>query len=202
MIERVVFDEEFRCFEKGTYFDLSSGINILVGDQGAGKTTLLESILLTSQGKRSEVLLKMRNPSPVLAYDAERHNPRTLFVDAFSTAPRVALSTRLMSHGQAMNFLLEGVLKSVRDLNRDGQSPSPVVLLDEPDIGLSIRSCYRLIGALYSLAEISAQVLCAVHNPTVIEHFEHVLDVEERRWRSGERFILSQKGPWDNSHRL
>lgn len=188
MLKSVEFLQDFRGFSAGLRLDFRPGVNLLVGDQGAGKTTLL-STLVHRKNFSSTVAWEVKGEISFLAYDAEKDNPRTA-----STFDPFAVASRFQSHGETMNCLLESFLAAVTSQKARCPAATPLVLLDEPDLGLSIRSCYKLRGLLRSLEGLGAQILCAVHNPLVIEHFEDVLDVEARHWCSSQAFIFSQKG--------
>ncbi len=65
-----------------------------------------------------------------------------------------------------------------------------LLLLDEPDMALSIRSVHRLAALLQRAADDGHQVIAAVHNPIVIASQPRVLSLEDRTWMSSERFIM------------
>jgi predicted ATPase len=64
-----------------------------------------------------------------------------------------------------------------------------LLLLDEPDMALSIRSVHRLAALLQRAADDGHQVIAAVHNPIVIASQPRVLSLEDGMWLSSERFI-------------
>lgn len=65
-----------------------------------------------------------------------------------------------------------------------------LALLDEPDLGLSPRSCRRLWDAVSGLVYgKGCQVVMACHSPVVFELAGEVLDMESRRWTGWREFM-------------
>ena len=56
-----------------------------------------------------------------------------------------------------------------------------LVLLDEPDLGLSPRSILRAVETLRTVAAGGSQVLATAHNPWLIAAFPEVLSLERER---------------------
>ena len=65
-----------------------------------------------------------------------------------------------------------------------------LLLIDEPDMALSIRSIYQLHQLL---TEVPNQSICSAHNPLLIELVGEVLSVEHGRCMSSVEFIQSHK---------
>jgi len=66
-------------------------------------------------------------------------------------------------------------------------------LLDEPDMGLSPRSIFRLIKLFEDVTEEGHQILAIVHNPILIESVEEVYDMETRAWVSPSNYMQRQR---------
>jgi len=192
MVTSVRFLQKFCCFEPGDTFEFRPGVNLLVGDQGCGKSSLMNAIRLSDRKNPVvEVVLGQRG-AKVFAFDFERDNPR---MRSMSSEGDLSYQMKAAwgSHGESVKSILSGLLPAVQGQLRKHPDLTPLVLLDEPDIGLSIRSCYRVIGVLLKLEALGAQILCAVHNPTVIEAFPQVLSLEDREWLASEVFIERQR---------
>lgn len=193
MIRSVRFLKKFCCFEPEDSFEFHPGVNLLVGDQGCGKSSLLNAIKMSSRKKDPvvEVTLNQKG-AMVFAFDFERDNPRTCSLPS-GVDVSYQLKAAWGSHGESVKSILSGLLPAVQGRLRKYPDLTPLVMLDEPDIGLSIRSCYRVVGVLLKLESLGAQILCAVHNPTVIEAFPQVLSLEDRGWLPSAEFIERQR---------
>ena len=178
MLKRLTFTKDWRCFKEFQVFDFRPGVNLLVGDQGCGKSSLLKTIKdagPTSVCDRAVVLTDSKCVS--YFFDFEKGNPRTLgyFADDIMGQAGMMFS----SHGQANMAMINGL----------DQAAECLVMVDEPDSALSIRSCVKLVAKLKNLEQRSAQVIAAVHNPVVIQAFEQVYSLEHRLWMTGSEFI-------------
>jgi len=195
MLKSVKFKKKYRCFKRGDLFEFRKGINLLVGDQGTGKSSLFGIIRELFLGKTDAKKLakgEIVPPLQLLYYDFEKDNPRTQhYFDAGSVG--FQLNSHFYSHGQTMNTILEGFVPLVKSVLKKNPKLMILVVFDEPDIGLSIRSCYKLIKILDQLVKLKIQVLCSIHNPLVMESVSRVLDVERIKWVKPSTYIFSQK---------
>lgn len=183
MLKAIKFKTDYRCFKEGTEFTFSSpeprfeksGLNLVVGDNGCGKSTLLK--LLAS------------NDTEVLEFDADF--TESYFLDLEFGNLRVVrgdikahqVASLFMSHGESNNALL-------KTINRIPSSSC--VLIDEPDMALSIRSISRLYKTLRHNAR-TKQIICSVHNPLLISYVDEVLSLEHGKWMSSQEFIELSK---------
>ena len=175
MLKKVKFKETFNCFKKNKTFKFKEGVNLLVGEQGSGKSSLLQAI--TSLNILS---FDFDGDNQYKFLDLEKHNPRkkSEYVDnAFD------VHSRFMSHGESNNLLL-GEIKKAKNI---------MILLDEPDSNLSIRSCHKLIKLFNDTVKRKCQIIAAVHNPIIINAYPEVLSLEHNKWMSSKNFINSHK---------
>jgi len=179
MIESIKFIESVRCFEKGFSVDFKPGVNLLVGDQGCGKSTLLNVI---SDKLRDKAIVRTTNDSVIKYswFDFEKDNPRTK-----SSLPKENskflphLITHFMSHGEMVKKML--VEKNFDDVD--------LILMDEPDMAMSIRSIYLLIDRLSNLSR-SKQIIMSAHHPYLISSQQEVLCLEEKKgWITSNEFV-------------
>jgi predicted ATPase len=178
MLKSLTFTEDWRCFKEFDVFEFRPGVNLLVGDQGCGKSSLLETIKdagPTCTCDRAVVLAEGRCKS--YFFDFEKGNPRTLSYFADDIGGQMAM--RFSSHRQANMALIKGL----------DAAAECIVMVDEPDSALSIRSCMKLVAKLKSLEQRSAQVIAAVHSPIVIQAFDEVFSLEHRRWMPSSEFM-------------
>lgn len=190
---RFIADHGESLFVKGGIIDFRPGVNLLVGDQGSGKTTLLE-LLRNCGGSRqfsrdvSGIVELQADESRVRSFDFEKDSPRfkDLSLEEDSEVYLNGIKSRLMSHGETVKALLRGLVV---------KEPT-VYLLDEPDMGLSPRSCYMLLHTFKSaVKDKKSQIIASVHNPIVISAFDEVYSLEHKKWMDSELFLKSQKRP-------
>lgn len=184
MIVSVEFKDDVRCYKKGSTVTFRPGVNLVVGEQGCGKSTLLHQLsLLGSKRSRDEAKVRLAWDGPagrVGYFDFEKHNPRVQpsfdMGLGYDTGQQIA--AMFASHGEVVNSFFGSFAKI----------DSNVLLLDEPDAALSPRSVLKLAEALHGV-KAPGQVIAAVHNPWLIQAFEHVLSLEHDAWMSSRDFL-------------
>jgi predicted ATPase len=163
-------------------------VNLLVGNQGCGKSTLLKLI----QKCHSDIYLKMSdyvlsNGVETFFFDSEKDNPRVKDPQLFTHANGqdkgigygAALVSRFKSHGEILqDFIITPILKA-RDC---------VIILDEPESGLSITNQFRFISAIKIALSNNCQFFIATHCYPLIETFT-VISLEHKKRMSGIDFI-------------
>ncbi len=186
MLELVHFDREFRCFKKGDFVDFRPGINLLVGDQGCGKSSLLQSINALRRARPGDrekptISVVTKGNIQLTFYDFEKDSPRVAtHFSGDNKSFEFEVSALFMSHGQAVNTVLRSLEAAKQKLT---------MILDEPDMALSIRSVSKLVRTFKALDEAGHQVIAAVHNPLLIMAFSPVFSVEHRKWMPSKDFL-------------
>ncbi len=187
MLRFAKFTENWRCFKKDDCILFQPGVNLLVGDQGCGKSSLIYALLaggcpkskLPNAAEMKKKIIVDASQSQLITFDFEKDNFRTKgYFEGNSTGFHIASMWK--SHGEMVKALI-GMLSQVTE--------HTVVIVDEPDTALSVKSIFLLEQTFKSLAEKGHQVVAAVHNPFLILAFDQVLSVEHSRWMSGREFI-------------
>ncbi|OFL93570.1 AAA family ATPase [Corynebacterium sp. HMSC055D05] len=164
-------------------------VTLLTGDNGSGKSTLVEAIAVAmgvnaaggsrharftaadhSALHRSLTLIRRENPRDVYFLRGETYLDLAEYHESLGPGdPLVGLTRR--SHGQG-----------IMDLARTRFGPDSLILLDEPEDGLSTFSQLELLGLLTVLARRGAQVVVATHSPVLLAipdaRILHVPDLE------------------------
>lgn len=180
MLKSIKFKTDYRCFKEGTEFTFNSGLNLIVGDNGCGKSTLLELLINRQFEKREEVLdYELDKKGKIYLLDFEHQNPRK--AGRIEHAWQAAMIFR--SHGESNNFLISSM---------DKIEEESIILLDEPDMSLSIRSISNLYKILKKNAK-TKQIICSVHNPLLISYVDEVLSLEHGKWINSQEFIARSK---------
>ena len=190
-IEQAKIISKHRCFKKGQKFEFRC-TTAIVGDQGCGKSTLLKG--LQAQDKFLNIQLTHLGLKGVNSYyfDAEHMNPRTTDPNLYTKANGEdkgigyagSILSRFKSHGEVLKVYTVDCLKKAKD---------SVVLLDEPESGLSLKNQYKLWVEIKAASERGCQVILATHSLVIIQSVEDVLSLEHGKWMKSEDFVNTQK---------
>jgi len=146
--------------------DLSHPLVMLQGENGSGKSTLLHSIHYALRGEQVEGFIYRLDTGDLplgrsYLFDAEQHNPRTQ-LELFRDQPEMLEFLRVASHGQVMLSLFKESFPKLPD--------GTVLLLDEPEMALSVSNQRRILKMLKELVEQKRfRIVCATHSPVLIE---------------------------------
>jgi predicted ATPase len=146
--------------------DLSYPIVMLQGENGSGKSTLLHSIWYALRGEQVDGYVYRLDASNVkiensFLFDAEQHNPRTQ-LEFFKDSPQMIEFLQTASHGQVMLSMFKENFPSLPD--------STILLLDEPEMALSVSNQRRILKMLLELVDKKKfRIVCATHSPVLIE---------------------------------
>ena len=187
-LESIKLKETHRCLEQG--FELKfQEITLLVGNQGCGKSSLLS--LLDSNSKIIEYSLNdncSSNGITSFYFDTEKMNPRIKGLNSYSnldgTDRGIGLKSKLLTHFQSHGEVL---VKFTADRIKDAKNC--ILLLDEPECALSLNNQYKLINELKESVKRNVQVIVATHCLPLIESFDNVYSLEDRKWLKTTEFI-------------
>jgi predicted ATPase len=145
--------------------DLSHPLILLTGENGCGKSTLLHAIYYALRGDLIDgyiYRLEDRVETPkVFLFDAEQHNPR-MHLDLFDDNPPMREFVASASHGQVMLSMFRETFPGLPE----GTS----LLLDEPEMALSVSNQRRILKMLMELVDQKQfRIICATHSPTLID---------------------------------
>jgi predicted ATPase len=142
--------------------DLSHPLVMLTGENGSGKSTLLHSIHYALRDETTDGYVYRLDrggvkKGKVFLFDAEQHNPR-MQLDLFKDQPEMIEFLQLASHGQVMLAMFQ---QNFPSLDR-----GTTLLLDEPEMALSISNQRRILKMLQELVDQRGfRVVCATHSP-------------------------------------
>jgi predicted ATPase len=156
--------------------DLSHPLIMLTGENGSGKSTLLQSIYIALQGNQAENYLYTLDSGgvkigKVFLFDAEQHNPR-MQLELFKDQPQMLEFLQMASHGQVMLSMFSQTFPSFPD--------GTTLLLDEPEMALSVSNQRRIMKMLLELADQkNFRIICATHSPVLIDSPDtYVIDLD------------------------
>ncbi|MBN9657034.1 MAG: AAA family ATPase [Acidobacteria bacterium] len=145
--------------------DLTHPLVLLTGENGCGKSTLLHSIYYALQGEQIEGYIyrfeKQVEAPKIFLFDAEQHNPR-MHPELFEGNPQMQEFIQAASHGQVMLSMFRETFPALPE--------GTILLLDEPEMALSVSNQRRILKMLMELVqEKKFRIICATHSPTLIE---------------------------------
>jgi predicted ATPase len=156
--------------------DLSHPLVMLRGENGSGKSTLLHSIHYALRGQSVDGYIYRLDPGEVkigesYLFDAEQHNPRQQ-LDLFKNQPEMLEFLRMASHGQVMLSLFRESFPKLPE--------GSILLLDEPEMALSVSNQRRILKMLQELVDRRhLRIVCATHSPALIDAREtYVIDLD------------------------
>ncbi|GAB4366767.1 MAG: AAA family ATPase [Bryobacter sp.] len=172
--------------------DLSHPLVLLTGDNGSGKSTLLHSIYYALKGEQIDGYIyrldtgKKELGRPYL-FDAEQHNPRVQ-LDLFKDNPQMIEFLQMASHGQVMLAMFRENFPSLPN--------GTVLLLDEPEMALSMSNQHRILKMLLELVDQkNFRIICATHSPILIEAKEtYVINLDEHKNRNVADLTMGVEG--------
>ena len=146
--------------------DLSHPLIMLQGENGSGKSTLLHAIHYALCGEQVEGYVYRLEKGDVkigqsFLFDAEHHNPRTQ-LDVFKDQPEMIEFLKMASHGQVMLSMFRETFPKLPE--------GTILLLDEPEMALSVSNQRRILKMLQELVEQkNFRIICATHSPVLLE---------------------------------
>jgi len=156
--------------------DLSHPLVMLTGENGSGKSTLLHSIYYALRGEQVEGFDCRLDRGgvqvgKVFLFDAEQHNPR-MQMELFKDQPEMQEFLRMASHGQVMLSMFNQTFPAFPD--------GSFLLLDEPEMALSVSNQRRILKMLVELVEKRKfRIIFATHSPVLIEASDtYVIDLD------------------------
>lgn len=156
--------------------DLSHPVIMLTGENGSGKSTLLHSLYYALKGEQVENYIYRLDRGnvryeKVYLFDAEQHNPR-MQPQLFEDNPQMQEFLQMASHGQVMLAMFRENFPALPD--------GTVLLLDEPEMALSVSNQRRILKMLLELADQKKfRIITATHSPVLIESPDtYVIDLD------------------------
>jgi predicted ATPase len=157
--------------------DLSHPLIMLRGENGSGKSTLLHSLYYALRGEQAQGFIYRLDAGDVKVnstylFDAEQHNPRQQ-LELFSDQPEMLDFLKIASHGQVMLALFRESFPRLPD--------GSILLLDEPEMALSVSNQRRILKMLMELVEKKHfRIICATHSPVLIDAPEtYVINLDQ-----------------------
>lgn len=164
-------------FHMPMVIDLSHPVIMITGENGSGKSTLLHSLYYALRGEQIDGYIYRLDKQKVdfdkvFLFDAEQHNPR-IQKELFADNPEMTEFLGMASHGQVMLAMFRENFPSLPE--------GTVLLLDEPEMALSVSNQRRILKMLLELADQKRfRIITATHSPVLIESPDtYVIDLDK-----------------------
>ncbi|MDZ4800052.1 MAG: AAA family ATPase [Bryobacteraceae bacterium] len=164
-------------FHMPMVIDLSHPVIMITGENGSGKSTLLHSLYYALRGETIDQYIYRLDKrdvqfDKVFLFDAEQHNPR-MQKELFADNPEMTEFLSMASHGQVMLAMFRENFPSLPE--------GTVLLLDEPEMALSVSNQRRILKMLLELADQKKfRIITATHSPVLIESPDtYVIDLDK-----------------------
>ena len=165
-------------FHMPVIVDLTHPLIMLTGENGSGKSTLLHSIFYALKNEQVEgyvyrwQAVDEVDRSSVYLFDAEQHNPR-MQMQHFEDQPQMREFLQSASHGQVMLSLFRESFPKLPN--------GTILLLDEPEMALSVSNQRRILKMLKELVDQKQfRILCATHSPILMDSSDtYVINLDD-----------------------
>lgn len=194
--------KEFVLFKKGFKFSFKKGLNIITGDNGSGKTSLFNMLKYkpfveawfsdepVEEQERKHIANYFNNGLRKIQYVAQPENivigfdiNKTAFLKDFEkdnlnqstmSAENAAMFLDMVNFSNGENILI--FLDSIKDLENS------LIILDEPETSLSLKSIKKLISLLKKLEKQNNQVVVITHHPYLLLMKREIYDFDSKEW--------------------
>lgn len=166
----------YRAIEPFT-IKFKEGLNIIVGENGSGKSTLLQ--LLAYPDDNKEIKDVIVDPVNFRFFDTEKNNPRIKGDITHSKNIGFEISSHFMSHGETMIPIIMAA-EDFKDL---------LLVIDEPEAGISIGNQKKILGALNKAVENNCQVVVSTHSYVFIKSVPKVFNMGDKIWVDSKEYL-------------
>jgi len=185
-LKEIEMTKKFRCFRKGNKFTFTEPVTLLVGDQGVGKSSLLNlidgvNIHKSIKASRTLVINKQKGNGFVF-FDSEKMNPRQTALNNSTVGFQVA--SHFASHGESLLPIIEQLFE---------RQKNTLILIDEPETALSVRSQYLLVELIKKAVKKKNQIILATHSVIFMEEIGTVFNVKTRKYQDTDKYLKWEK---------
>lgn len=201
---------EYKYFElipSGMSIDFSD-ITVIVGDNGIGKSTLLKTLKMpdftrVSEKEVTNVIKKyVNNGTRILKY-TKLPNGILLLNDLHKSSVRKDIGDKLSADAffgrgnieDTASFLLssdDSNGEALIDIYKGLDYKNSLIILDEPETSLSLRSINKLKQQIINLSK-DNQVIISTHHPYIMELCETVFDMETKQVVNTAEYLKNYK---------
>ena len=205
LFKEKVTDKTFIIFEKDLEINFKAGLNIIVGDNGCGKSSLLKQIFYkpfqefyfsdkTEAELQAEHFKKyLKNDYRLLDFEKYpnfylngKQIHKNIFIEDLKNS-KITLSGQDVLKMFDMYDSSNGE-NTLDFLNSLITLENVLILLDEPETSLSIKSQIKMAKILKKIA-LKNQIILVTHAPTLMQMSKEVYDFEIKKYIETETYI-------------
>ena len=176
MIELLKLKIKYETIKPYT-IEFKQGVNIIVGDNGTGKSTMLDMINRHKAFGKDTLGIKVSGKNNnSMFFDSEKDSPRTKQNDP---GDLYAITDRFKSHGEAL-FPIIDHCKTMENM---------IILLDEPDSGISIKNQKKLVESFNKAVKNNCQLIIVTHSYVLIKAYEDIFDMDIKKWLKSNDYL-------------
>jgi predicted ATP-dependent endonuclease of OLD family len=182
-IEKIKFNEKFRCFNVGDEISFEKNMMLLVGNNGTGKSTILDILRCHFQIKDHTYLKTDGIDKYVSISMSEKVPSKILYFDFHSSDSKFSgsLSNDIVSQMQAqrtssgLGILTQFAKTGIKEYENS------ILILDEPCRGLSPFWQERMKNLIFNLS-FKNQLIVSTHSERIMsETFATIFSVEHKK---------------------
>jgi len=143
-------------------------LTVIVGENCSGKSSFFT--LLTDPSHKKIIEIKHTPEISYRFFDTEKQNPRIKNSMSDSKNIMFDIATRFSSHGEAMLPILLGTKQFNNEL----------ILIDEPDAGISLKNQKKMLDAFKMAINNDCQIIMSTHSYFLIKNVQSVFNMSTK----------------------
>lgn len=206
---KITVDKDYRTFKKGDIFNFTNldtfKFVTIVGNNGSGKSTLIQTIrghkhslketsLFQDDYKKLAKNVTIDHPyEKIFVLDSIKDDGNHLMnaFDASNYITSGGMAIKDKSHGESSLINVHLFFEKIKDKIVKDKS---LVILDEVDKGLSLKSQTVYMNFIYKLIQLGCHVIVVTHNIFAINESLMVYNLEKKDWQSSKSYIKELTG--------
>jgi predicted ATPase len=191
LLKEIEFKKDHRCYQAGDKVFFNSNLTIITGDNGSGKSTLITCIRSLYKSKWS--MSSSRDAHENLTQEADKDieiGYLDCSQDLFKNSPEMdfenfGLYKKCMTSSSGQGSVLQ--LLNILDKHKN----KPLIIVDEPERGLSIKWQNTVAKSLLNFSENNPdiQLIITTHSPKIMKMASKVYSTSHRGYLSSEQYF-------------
>ena len=203
-LNSITFLEDIRTIKKDTVIEFNSNITVISGDNGTGKSTIVQSLFRnlasdnkTTFGSNVNIPNDIREAKITVNTSKEYKKDNIIYLDAvegllknLSYFDNDNMTLQISCMGKSSG---EGLLMQLAELNNNEELNSSILILDEPERGLSIKQQITLAKYFKFLSKNNPnlQIIIVSHGFGVLTAFDTMYSTNDFEYITTEDYITS-----------
>lgn len=194
LIKSVIFKEDFRCYKKGEKISFNDKLTVISGDNGSGKSTLVSAIrclykvkwsMSHDQRAEGKIDIKASNfTDGKLAY-------LDLSQDLYKTSSEINFDDFETYREAISSSSGEGSFLQILKLIQKNAKDSDLLILDEPERGLSIKIQKKLFDVINHINKSypDLQIIIITHSELLMSLRTELFSTSHKSYISNSEYL-------------